>query len=72
VLGAVGTGIAFALMATLVGRVGGPRGSFVAYVIPVVSLALGVAILNETVSAWALGGVALVLAGSMLAGRAER
>jgi drug/metabolite transporter (DMT)-like permease len=41
-------------------------------VIPVVSLALGVAILNETVSAWALGGVALVLAGSMLAGRAER
>ena len=72
VLGAVGTGIAFALMATLVGRVGGPRGSFVAYVIPVVSLALGVAILDETVSAWALGGVALVLAGSMLAGRAER
>ena len=72
VLGAVGTGIAFALMATLVGRVGGPRGSFVAYVIPVVSLVLGVMILDETVSAWALGGVALVLAGSMLAGRAER
>ena len=37
-LGVVGTGLAFALMATLVGRVGSTRASFITYLIPVVSL----------------------------------
>lgn len=72
VLGIVGTGIAFVLMATLVGRVGGPRASFITYLIPVVSLALGVAFRGDHVSAAALVGAVLVIAGAFLASRQER
>jgi drug/metabolite transporter (DMT)-like permease len=71
VLGVVGTGVAFALMASLVGRVGGPRASFITYLIPLVALALGAAFLDESVSVAALAGAALILAASVLASRAE-
>ena len=70
-LGAVGTGVAFALMGTLVGRVGGPRGSFVTYLIPVVALVLGVMLLHEQVAAISIGGVGLVIAGALLASRPD-
>lgn len=72
VLGVVGTGVAFALMATLVGRVGGPRASFITYLIPVVSLVLGAVFRDDEVSALALLGVALVVAGAVLASRREQ
>jgi drug/metabolite transporter (DMT)-like permease len=72
VLGVVGTGMAFVLMASLVGRVGGNRASFITYLIPLVALALGAAFLAESVSAVALTGAALVLAASVLGSRAER
>jgi len=71
VLGVVGTGVAFALMASLVGRVGGPRASFITYLIPVVSLVLGAVFLDEKVAALALVGVGLVIAGALLASRRE-
>jgi drug/metabolite transporter (DMT)-like permease len=71
VLGVVGTGLAFALMATLVGRVGGPRASFITYLIPAVSLALGVVFLGDRVTRLALLGVALTIAGPILAARQE-
>jgi drug/metabolite transporter (DMT)-like permease len=71
VLGVIGAGLAFALMATLVGRVGGPRATFITYLIPVVSLLLGSAFLSETVSVIALAGVALILGGAVLASRRE-
>jgi len=71
VLGVVGTGIAFAIMATLVGRVGGPRASFITYLIPIVSLALGAIFLSERVVLLALLGVVLVLSGALLASRRE-
>jgi drug/metabolite transporter (DMT)-like permease len=71
VLGVVGAGVAFALMATLVGRVGGPRATFITYVIPVVSLVLGAVLLSETVTTAALAGVALILAGAGMASRRE-
>lgn len=71
VLGVVGAGLAFALMATLVGRVGGPRATFITYLIPVVSLVLGAVFLAETVTAPALAGVGLILAGAGLASRRE-
>lgn len=71
VLGVVGTGVAFALMASLVGRVGGPRASFITYLIPVVSLVLGTLFLSETVAAIALLGVVLVMGGAVLASRRE-
>ena len=71
VLGVVGTGLAFVLMATLVGRVGGPRATFINYFVPVVSLVLGAVFLAETVTVISLAGVVLVLAGAVLASRRE-
>jgi drug/metabolite transporter (DMT)-like permease len=71
VLGVFGTGLAFALMATLVGRVGGPRASFITYLIPAVSLVLGVVFRSDRVTALALVGVALTIAGPILAARRE-
>lgn len=72
VLGVVGTGVAFALMGTLVGRVGSTRASFITYLIPVVSLALGVAFRGDTVAPLAIVGIGLVIVGALLAGRARR
>ena len=71
ILGVVGAGVAFALMATLVGRVGGPRATFITYLIPVVSLVLGAVFLAETVTVAALVGVVLILAGAGMASRRE-
>ena len=71
VLGVAGTGLAFALMATLVGRVGATRASFITYLIPAVSLALGVIFRSDRVTGVALVGVALTIAGSILAARRE-
>jgi drug/metabolite transporter (DMT)-like permease len=70
-LGILGTGLAFALMTTLVGRVGGPRGAVATYFIPVVAIALGVAFLDERVAPAALVGTALVLGGAWLTSRRE-
>jgi len=70
-IGVVGTGIAFAIMATLVGRVGGTRASFITYLIPVVALALGVAFQDDDVSALAVTGVAFVVAGALMASRSK-
>jgi drug/metabolite transporter (DMT)-like permease len=58
-------------MATLVGRVGGPRASFITYLIPLVALVLGAAVLDERVVPIAIAGAALVLTGAVLASRAE-
>lgn len=72
VLGVFGTGIAFAIMGALVGRVGSTRASFITYLIPVVSLALGVAFRDDTVAPLAIGGIALVIGGALLASRSKR
>ncbi|HSP28385.1 MAG TPA: DMT family transporter [Ilumatobacteraceae bacterium] len=69
VLGVVGTGIAFTLMGTLVGRVGSTRASFITYLIPVVALALGVAFRDDEVFALEIVGVAFVIGGAVLASR---
>ncbi|QBI19762.1 DMT family transporter [Egibacter rhizosphaerae] len=70
-LGVLGTGLAFVLMTTLVGRVGGPRGSVAIYFTPIVAIVLGVALRGEPLHATALVGTALVLAGAWLASRRE-
>jgi drug/metabolite transporter (DMT)-like permease len=70
-LGLLGTGLAFVLMTTLVGRVGGPRGAVATYFIPVVAIALGVIFLDERVVAVALLGTGLVLGGAWLTSRRE-
>ncbi|HYP23246.1 MAG TPA: DMT family transporter [Actinomycetota bacterium] len=71
-LGALGTGLAFVLMATLVGRVGGPRGSVAIYFVPVVAMVLGVVVLDETIARSALAGAALVVAGAWLTSRRQK
>ena len=69
VLGAVGTGIAYWIMTSLVGRVGSIRASFITYLIPVVSLVLGVAIRGDEVTALALLGAPITIIGAILASR---
>jgi drug/metabolite transporter (DMT)-like permease len=71
VLGLVGTGLAFLLMGSLVGRVGATRASFITYLIPAVALALGVIFQDDHVALLALVGVALVIVGAVLASRRE-
>jgi len=68
-LGALGTGAAYWIMSTLVGRVGGVRASFITYLIPVVSLVLGVTLRNDAVSALAIAGAVLTIGGAYLASR---
>ena len=72
VLGALGTGLAFAAAGTLFGRVGATRGSVIGYLIPVVALALGVVFRDEHVAALAIGGLVLVLGGAWLTSRSGR
>lgn len=71
-LGALGTGLAFVLMATLVGRVGGTRGSIAIYFVPVVAIILGVVARGDTIEPAAVGGTALVLIGAWIASRRDR
>ena len=71
VLGIVGTGLAFIAMGTLVGRAGATRASMITYVIPVVALLLGVAILGDQVTPLQVGGCGLVVIGAVLASRRE-
>ncbi len=71
ILGVIGTGLAYLLMGSLVSRVGPTRASFITYMIPGVSLLLGVVFRDDHVAALALAGVALVISGAVLAGRRE-
>jgi drug/metabolite transporter (DMT)-like permease len=68
-LGAVGTGTAYWIMSSLVGRVGGIRASFMTYLIPPVSLFLGVTFRDDAVTALAIVGTALTISGALLASR---
>lgn len=70
-LGAVGTGLAYWIMAALVGRVGSIRASFITYLIPVVSLLLGVSIRGDEVTALAIVGAVLTIGGALLASRRQ-
>jgi len=70
-LGAGGTGLAFAMAATLTGRVGPVRTSVITYVMPAVSIALGVVFRDETVAWTSLVGTAIVLVGAWLSSRRD-
>jgi drug/metabolite transporter (DMT)-like permease len=71
-LGILGTGIAYFVMGTLAGRVGATRASVATYLIPVVSIGLGVAFLEEQVHWLSLVGTAVVIGGALLSSRKER
>jgi drug/metabolite transporter (DMT)-like permease len=66
VLGLVCSALAFLFFFRLIAEVGPSRATIITYVNPVVALALGVAILDESVTAGTVVGLLLILAGSWL------
>ena len=66
VLGAFGTGLAFVQMASNAGRYGGTRAASTTYLIPAVSLFLGLVFRGESVAALAVVGSSIALAGAYL------
>ena len=67
----LGTGVAFAILATAAGRLGATRASATAFVIPGVALALGVLVRGETVAPLAVLGALLSLSGVSMQRRAH-
>ncbi len=72
VLGAFGTGLAFVLMASNAGRFGSTRASSTTYLIPGVSIALGVVLRGENVEVLAIVGSVVALAGAYLVNATNR
>jgi drug/metabolite transporter (DMT)-like permease len=70
-LGVLGSGVAFVAQSTIGARAGPVRGSISIYFLPVVAMLLGAAVRHEAVSAAAVTGVALVIAGAWLSGGRE-
>lgn len=68
-LGAVCTALAFVLFFGLIAEVGGARATLVAYLNPVVAVALGAIVLDEPITWGVLAGMALILVGSGAASR---
>lgn len=71
IAGVIGTGLAFVIMGSLVGRVGSTRASFITYLLPVIALGLGVAFRDDVVTVVSIVGIALVIVGALLASRSE-
>jgi drug/metabolite transporter (DMT)-like permease len=69
VLGIIGTGFAYVLNYQIITSEGATVASTVTYLLPVVAIVLGVLVLGETITAAALTGIALVLAGVALTRR---
>jgi len=69
ILGVLGTGVAYVLNYQIITSEGATIASTVTYLLPVVAIVLGVLVLGETVTAMALAGVVLVLAGVALTRR---
>ena len=72
VLGLLGTGLAYVLNYQIIASDGATVASTVTYLLPVVAIILGVAVLGEPVSALALAGIALILAGVALTRKSDR
>ena len=66
VLGLLCSALAFLLFFRLIAEVGPGRATVITYINPVVALALGVAILDESVTTGVVVGLLLILAGSWL------
>lgn len=66
VLGIFGTGVAFLINYSLIADEGATTASTVGYLIPVVSVLLGILALGEPVQPWVIVGMVIVLAGVAL------
>ena len=71
-LGALGTGIANAMVATAAGRGGATQASAMAFIMPTVSLVLGVLIRHEHVAAVSVIGGAVCVFGAYLLSQVNR
>ena len=71
-LGGLGTGVANIMVATAAGRTSATRASSMGFIIPAVSLALGVFVRNEHVDALVVVGGAVCVAGALLLATASR
>jgi len=69
ILGVLGTGVAYVLNYQIIASEGATVAATVTYLLPVVAIVLGVLALGETVTAAAIAGIALVLAGVALTHR---
>jgi len=65
-LGVFGTGIAFVLLATATGRVGATRASAAAFLMPPVSLTLGIVVRNEHVAVLSIFGSVVCIEGAWM------
>ena len=65
-LGAVGLSVAYLLYFSLIAGSGAPYAALVTYLVPALALLYGAIFLDEPVTASALGGLALILAGVAL------
>lgn len=72
ILGVLGSGVAFVMMARLVGHVGATRAAFAIYLVPVVSMILGAVILDERITSLDIVGMAMVIVGALIASRPAR
>ena len=68
-LAVLGTALAFVIFYRLIAEIGAGRASLVSYLAPGVALLYGALLLDETISAAGLGGLALILVGVALASR---
>ena len=66
-LGAIGTGIAYAIFYTLISWVGPARTFVVTYISPAFALVYGVTLLDEPLTFGGLAGLTLIVGGSLLA-----
>jgi drug/metabolite transporter (DMT)-like permease len=71
-LGALGTGLAYLLYFALIAGAGASRAILVTYLVPAFALVYGAVFLDEAVTASALAGLTLILAGTALATGAVR
>ncbi|MEO8363348.1 MAG: DMT family transporter [Ilumatobacteraceae bacterium] len=72
VLGVFGTALAHYAIATLAGRIGSTRASASLYLMPAVSLFLGVVLRGENVAVLAIAGSAIAVLGALVLGRSRR
>lgn len=70
-LGVLGTGLAFILYYYIIDELGAVSASSVAYIPPVVAIAIGVFLVGEEIDLWEFFGAALILAGVVLVNRKQ-
>ncbi len=68
-LGVLGTGLAYLIYYYIIEKLGAVSASSVAYIPPVVAMAIGVVLVGEEVNTWEYGGAVLILLGVVLVNR---